>query len=110
MSGDALPLIIFFMKESCEKVAKHFDIAKSTCSSGSCVKSSKLMLQKVLRDCVTNPFLLLIPRSVSPDNHTYLSLKLPLSSTHWAMRARTLRIHPLQDTVQMKCMVAGSPD
>lgn len=35
--------------------------------------------------------------------------KLPFASTHRAMRARALGVHPLQNTVQMECMVARTP-
>lgn len=47
--------------------------------------------------------------SVFVRNVLLSSLKLPFPSTHWTMRLGSLGVYPLQDTVKMKCMVAGTP-
>lgn len=54
---------------------------------------------------------LVLPLEVSVFYRKVLlsSLKLPFPSTHWTMRLGSLGVYPLQDTVKMKCMVAGTP-
>lgn len=52
---------------------------------------------------------------ICPENQNYitlcaLNLKLPFSTTHRAMCLWCLRIHPFQDTVQMKCVIACTPN
>ena len=38
------------------------------------------------------------------------SFKLPFTTAHGAMRLWCLRMHPFQDTVQMKRMIAYTPN
>lgn len=37
------------------------------------------------------------------------SLELPFTAAHRAVGTRALRVHPLENTVQMKCVIACSP-
>jgi hypothetical protein len=36
-------------------------------------------------------------------------LELPFTAAHRAVGTRALRVHPLENTVQMKCVIACSP-